>query len=127
MLKTRSADTPFDPKWPHGHTTRDGRKARILATDLKGDYPIVAAIADSDGDEWIVRSDATGRTLYGRANRLINAPAPKRKVRVRGWIKVFSDGSASGVFPADQMAGSLAFACKLVEFEVEEGEGLNDR
>lgn len=33
----------FDPKWPHGHVTRDGRKARIICTDAKGRYPIVPA------------------------------------------------------------------------------------
>ena len=31
--------------------TRDGRKARIIATDKKGDYPIVALIDDGSYDE----------------------------------------------------------------------------
>jgi hypothetical protein len=42
--------TEFDPKWPHGHTTRDGKEARIYALDGAGSYPIHGAI--KVGEKW---------------------------------------------------------------------------
>lgn len=33
--------------------TRDGRKARIIATDLAGNQPLAVAVTDPSGNEWL--------------------------------------------------------------------------
>ena len=41
-------------KHTYTHKTRNGRKARILATDLLGDTPVVVALLDEDHTECVV-------------------------------------------------------------------------
>jgi len=43
--------------------TRDGRSARLLATDLRGHYPCAVAIERGDGFEGVETCLANGRTL----------------------------------------------------------------
>lgn len=39
----------FDPDWPHGHVTREGREARIICKDrICKDFPIIALIDYTD-------------------------------------------------------------------------------
>ena len=76
----------FDPKKPVA--TRDGRKARILATDLaNSNYPIAAVVADEDGEEYVVSYTADG-CLYHRGEKseddLMNVPE-KRTV----WLGIY--------------------------------------
>lgn len=79
----------FDPNWPHGHVTRRGDPARIVARDCRNEiYPIVAlvALADFEGTEeprqftpeGLASSDSDGNDV----DDLINAPEPKRVVYV---------------------------------------------
>ena len=36
---------PYEPNWPHGYVTRDGRPVKILTTERKHDrYPIIALV-----------------------------------------------------------------------------------
>ena len=68
--------TNFDPNKPV--RTRDGRSARILATDLKNSsYPIAAAIDRvRTGDECVASYTSDGRYFEGRecASDLVNVP-----------------------------------------------------
>jgi hypothetical protein len=72
--------------------------------------------------------DESGRKMYSEIDSPGNlAPPPKKKVRVRAAFNVYSDGffawHASREF-ADIGAGSARIACKEIDIEVEEGEGL---
>ena len=54
-------------------------------------------------------------------------PPPKKKVRVRRWAVIYSDGSASFSFTKDEAtkhAKKHGFALLEIDIEVEEGEGL---
>lgn len=51
----------FDPVWPHGHKTRSGLKARIIATNLKSRMPIVAVLTEHDGNEEVHQFWPNGR------------------------------------------------------------------
>ena len=82
--------TDFDPNWPHGHITRDGRKARIICTDRVGKHPIVSIIGENEassigGD--LCRSMKDGRWDEHRDMwcDLFNAPEPKKEY----WVNVF--------------------------------------
>ena len=43
-----------------GVVTREGRPVRIVCTDAKGDYPVVALAIDDDGSEYTVRCRQDG-------------------------------------------------------------------
>jgi hypothetical protein len=72
--------------------------------------------------------DDTGRMMYGSTINPRNlAPPPKKKLRVRFFINVYSE-SAFYVHltrvDAESGAGVNRIACKEIDIEVEEGEGL---
>lgn len=56
--------------------TRDGRKARIICSDMKGDYPIVACVEINDKVEEEGSFTENGNFLCSReqSSDLINAP-----------------------------------------------------
>jgi hypothetical protein len=91
-------------------------------------YRYTGRIRNFEG-EWIAAGwHAEGRYMYAKTDHELNlAPPPKKKVRVRAAFNVYSDGffawHASREF-ADRGAGSARIACKEVDIEVEEGEGL---
>jgi hypothetical protein len=66
----------FDPSKPV--QTRDGRPARIVATDVKNDeYPILALIAEEDDTEYEATFTAEGAFLNDgceNARDLVNVP-----------------------------------------------------
>lgn len=119
----------FDPDWPHGHVTRDGRTARIICTDTKGSQgeTIVALVADKNGIESPRNFFQSGHYLDAYAENdldLINAPAPKRKF-VR-WVNMYEHTATVFTYEkkeiADRDASAHRTACIRVEFE--EGDGL---
>jgi len=57
----------FDLDWPHGHQTRAGQKARILARDLSSPhYPLAVAIAylENEGYEKLEKYTLDGRYYH---------------------------------------------------------------
>ena len=122
------SNKPFDPTKPV--QTRDGQPARIICTDRKGAYPIVALISYTYGE------DCCG---YGRDGRfadgnqchrdLINIPE-----KIEGWVNVYSALSNLNVpalgrwlhptkAAADAECGAGRIAC--IPISVSEGEGLS--
>ena len=75
---------PFDPTKPV--RTRDGRPARIICTDRRGPFPIVALLKSYGGEE--VRSyDQNGQFADrgpGVANDLLNIPE-----KIEGYVNVY--------------------------------------
>ena len=72
--------------------TRDGRNVRILCTDAKGDYPIVALIATLDGSiEFVCKFKKDGHFLDNDDNNsnldLFFVPE-----KHEGWINVYRNG-----------------------------------
>jgi hypothetical protein len=75
----------FDPTKPV--QTRDGRKARILCTDLKTDQPIVAAVTNRCGEEFAHRFSISGHFYPSQTVAdidLINIP---EEPKWRAWNK----------------------------------------
>lgn len=112
----------FDPDWPHGHVTADGRKARIICKDRKGNRHIVACIGENEDE--LQTYTAKGRCGYYHLD-LSNVPAPKQKLEF--WVNVYPGGQAGAMYEskatADNVpAANTRIACKHII--VEEGEGL---
>lgn len=75
----------FDPKWPHGHVLENsGEKARIICTDASDPQGrcIVALVKVQQNNEVALyfKLDGMGE------DRLINAPAPKKRVMVEAVV-----------------------------------------
>ena len=70
--------------------TRDGRKARILCTDRKGDYPIIALVENCDSiDESVCSYDKNGifyTSGISDNNDLFFAPE-----KHEGWVNLYKD------------------------------------
>lgn len=88
--------------------TRDGRKARILCTDARGSYPIIALIESLDGTEEIPGSFSRyGAYLISdtRYNDLFFAPR-------EGWMNILDDGDdirmGSIIYDSKEEAEKLA-------------------
>lgn len=96
----------FDPK--KAVQLRNGQKARILATDLKGQYPIVTAV---EGDtlntsgEVILCHAANGRIWAAVEHPddfdLVNVP-----VKVTKWVNIYS------LLPDDRFSGTGLYETK---------------
>ena len=73
--------------------TRDGRKARILCTDRKGDYPIIALVENCDSiDESVCSYDKNGifyTSGISDNNDLFFAPE-----KHEGWINVYRNNDS---------------------------------
>ena len=72
--------------------------------------------------------DDTGRRMYSATGCPLSlAPPTKKKVRVRAVFNCYSDGTFAwhaNREQADRGAGHARIACKEIDIEVEEGEGL---
>ncbi len=44
-------DRKFDPDWPHGHVTANGRKAEILPRRLNSPESLIVIVTNGDGSE----------------------------------------------------------------------------
>ena len=67
--------------------TRDGREVRIICTDVKGEYPIMALIPDKQ-QELTYRYLRNGRQLtYTDSPLDLCFPTTKRE----GWVNIYSE------------------------------------
>lgn len=117
----------FDPTKPV--QTRDGRPARILATDFKGNFPIVAAVEFCDGTEIVYSyyDDGTmNRSRLQRGYDLINIPEDQE---LDVWVNVYDQ---EALLPrchrtkaeADSYAAEDRIACIRIQQKYAVGEGL---
>ena len=69
--------------------TRDERDVRIVCTDVKSDFPVIALVCCSDNKEDICTYHKNGHTLneYESPNDLFFAPIKKE-----GWINIYQIG-----------------------------------
>jgi len=111
------------------YKTRGGDLATVIY-ELSGNeklFPFVVCIKYSDGEEQSITVTRQG-TKWG--HRLspddLVSPAPK-KIKVEVWINVYPDGDFTTYDSKDDAEAykqDSHIACKRIEFEVEEGEGL---
>jgi hypothetical protein len=76
---------------------------------------------------WHINGRYAGNMFLEENDAMNLAPPPKKKVRVKAAFNVYPDGTFSHHYDRDQAdrgAGSSRIACKEIDIEVEEGEGL---
>lgn len=66
--------------------TRDGKTARIICFDMKGDYPIVALILDEPDYEECLVYFSDGRLTN---DRITDDDLMMASIRHEGWVNVF--------------------------------------
>jgi len=98
--------------------TRDGRKARIISTDLKSFSPIVAIVDHENGrEECVGIFHLNGRIIdhMDRPDDLVNVP--EKHVR---WLNIYDTPDAKLYMTkeqADKLADDTRLACVRIEFE----------
>ena len=69
--------------------TRDGRAlTRILCTDAKGDYPVVALIERTDGSEYALSYTKDGKYINETTDNNDLFFAPEKH---EGWVNIYRD------------------------------------
>ena len=99
--------------------TRNGRSARIICTDAKGNYPIVALIEEGGYDNALSYTK-DGRLYAGESNVYDLFFAPEKH---EGWVNVyrdFDDVMCGSVFATEEDAkckAKTAIATVKIEWE----------
>ena len=70
--------------------TRDGRSARIICTDAKGNFPIIVLVETYSGAETVLRLKENGRFYNDTENSSDLFFAPIKK---SGWINLYKMNS----------------------------------
>lgn len=70
--------------------TRDGNSVRILCTDAKGNFPIIALVKTYNGSETVLRLKENGRFYNDTENSRDLFFAPDKK---SGWINLYKINS----------------------------------
>ena len=103
--------------------TRDGRNVRVLCTDAKGDYPIVALIATLDGSiEFVCKFKKDGHFLDTDDNNsnLDLFFAPKKHER---WINLYKEDdniyASINTFKTKEEAEALSCSSCIATVKVE--------
>jgi hypothetical protein len=120
-------DKPFDPTLPV--QTRDGRKARILATDIKSvsGYSIIAVVTQDSDMEIVSTHTPTGHINSCPGNRgdLINTP---QRIKGKCWLAILDSGVRLTFDSVDNMRRWLGSdkpkAIAEIPYDLEEGQGL---
>lgn len=98
----------------HPVCTRDGRNARVIFWEAKGDYPIIALITLSGGSE-----DHVSYTINGKFSIVEQDGLDLMMVSVKheGWVNIYLDGGWFGtsvkVYPTKEGAIKEAINDKI--------------
>lgn len=78
-------------KNPDRHiVTRDGKDAKIICTNAKGNFPIIALVETYNGNETVLRLKENGRFYNDTEDSRDLFFAPEKK---EGWINLFKINS----------------------------------
>ena len=72
--------------------TRDGRSARIICTDAKGNFPIIVLVETYSGAETVLRLKENGRFYNDAENSRDLFFAPIKK---EGWVNMYKTRSGA--------------------------------
>ena len=74
-------------------TTRDGKPVRIICTDRKNTFPIIALILEKDGTEAVCSYNARGE--YWRSNELTDTDLMFALTKKEGWVNIYNQAIRS--------------------------------
>lgn len=91
--------------------TRDGRAARIICWDRKGDCPIIALVEDKDWGETIAVYNENGHAwCHCSTDEMTRYDLMMVSEKKEGWVNLYKD--KSGVYPAAVIAETRDAAYK---------------
>lgn len=108
------------------YKTRDGETMLVVYKSKVGKEFTFLAINKEDDDDAYWYTDDGKLYQFTEDDEDLVSPAPK-KIKVEVWINVYPDGDFNTYDSKDDAEAygqSTRIACKHIEFEVEEGEGL---
>ena len=82
---------------PRKVVTRAGKPVRIVCTNAKGDYPVVALAIDEDGSEYTIRSTQYGLSGFTEDD-LFLTDEQSGKVMKEGWLALYSSCVSSKLY-----------------------------
>lgn len=102
--------------------TRDGRNVRIICTDAKGDFPIVALMETPDGStEFPHKFKNNGHFLNGDENYHLNLFFTS--VKHEGWVNLYKDSdgvyASMDTFKTKEEAEALSCSSCIATVKVE--------
>lgn len=105
--------------------TRDGNSVRILCTDAKGNFPIIALVKTYNGSETVLRLKENGRFYNDTENSSDLFFAPDKK---SGWINLYKINSTISPGPrtydskeeAESAAGNRSDYISTIKIKWEE-------
>ena len=105
--------------------TRDGNSVRILCTDAKGNFPIVALVKTYNGSETVLRLKENGRFYNDTEDSRDLFFAPEKH---EGWINLYKMNSIISPGPraydtkeeAESAAGDKSYYISTIKIEWEE-------
>ena len=105
--------------------TRDGRSVRIICTDAKGDYPVVALVEIYNGAENVFRVEENGHFYYDTEDSRDLFFAPVKK---SAWLNLYKMNSTISPGPrvydtkeeAESAAGDKSYYISTIKIEWEE-------
>lgn len=105
--------------------TRDGNSVRILCTDAKGNFPIIALVETYNGSETVLRLKENGRFYNDTENSRDLFFAPEKH---EGWINLYKINSTISPGPkaydskedAESAAGDKSYYISTIKIKWEE-------
>ena len=105
--------------------TKDGRNVRIICTDAKGNFPIIALVETYNGNETVLRLKENGRFYNDTENSSDLFFSPVKK---EGWINLYKINSTISPGPraydtkedAESVAGDKSYYLSRIKIEWEE-------
>ena len=106
--------------------TKDGRNVRIICTDAKGNFPIIALVETYNGNETVLRLKENGRFYNDTENSSDLFFAPEKH---EGWLNIYRGESGfylrGNPYKSKEEADEVAKAnyktfCATVKIEWEE-------
>lgn len=83
--------------------TRDGRAVRIICTDMKSEYPLIALVTEKDNTESPFVYTKNGRYFFEETNNDLFFVPIKRE----GWVNVYKDDKTiytGDIYPSEKEA-----------------------
>ena len=90
--------------------TRDGKSVRIICTDAKGNFPIIALVETYNGNETVLRLKENGHFYNDTENSSDLFFAPIKK---EGWVNVYKTRSGAAQIGQIHSSKEEAEMCRI--------------
>lgn len=115
------------------YRTSGGRNVRVLCTDRKGDWPVVALVPDSTRPiEILVSYSSEGHANLNKSLSDYDLVEIKPRINRTYWANIYKNSKVDSfiAYPSKDLADSMGFgsgrlACVPITIDCEEGEGLD--